>query len=45
MEAEKENIHKLRVKEEDTNFYERGIRKLPKRWKLVIKNHGNHFIE
>ena len=27
----------------DTNFYERGVRKLSR--KLVIINHGNHFIE
>ena len=28
-----------------TDFYERGIKKLPSRWRLVVKNEGNYFIE
>ena len=28
-----------------TDFFERGIMKLPSRWRLVVKNKGNYFIE
>ena len=26
-------------------LFERGIMKLPSRWRLVVKNGGNYFIE
>ena len=28
-----------------TDFYERGIRKLPFRWQYTINSHGNYFLE
>ena len=31
--------------DKDQKFYERGIMKLPERWKKVIKQHGKYIID
>lgn len=28
-----------------TDFYKRGIKKLPAKWRKVVKSHGNYFVE